>query len=44
MDLERSVEAVALIAGWSYLMYWAVTLPNEQEEGIHYLKSFVKEL
>ncbi len=36
--------AVALVAGWSYLMYWAVTLPSEKQEGIHYLKNFVNDL
>ncbi|MCH2105992.1 MAG: VanZ family protein [Planctomycetes bacterium] len=36
--------ALALVLGWSYLMYWAVTLPSEELEGVYYLKSFVNDL
>ncbi len=36
--------ALALIAGWSYLMYWAVTLPGEDIESVNNLKNFVNNL
>ena len=36
--------ALALIAGWSYLMYWAVTLPGEDIESVNNLKNFVNDL
>ena len=39
-----TVAVFALIAGWSYLMYWAVTLPAEELEGIPYLKNWVNDL
>ena len=35
---------LALILGWTYLMYWAVTLPSEELEGVNYLKNFVNDL
>ena len=38
------VALLGLIAGWSYLIYWAVTLPSRDLEGVHYLKSIVNDL
>ena len=35
---------LSLGLGWSYLMYWAVTLPSEELEGVNYLKNFVNDL
>ena len=35
---------VALVAGWSYLMYWAMTLPGEEMDTVNYLKSWVNDL
>jgi len=35
---------LALIAGWSYLVYWAVTLPAEDLEGVHFFKNWVNDL
>ena len=39
-----TVAVLFLIAGWSYLMYWAVTLPAEDLEGVHYFKNWVNDL
>jgi len=39
-----SVAVVVLAGGWSYLMYWALTLPGEEMDSINYLKSWVNDL
>jgi len=39
-----SAAIVSLIAGWSYLMYWALTMPSEELDSINYLKSWVNDL
>jgi len=43
LSLPRAA-VVALITGWSYLMYWALTLPARDLDGVNYLKDWVNNL
>lgn len=38
------VAVLILIACWSYLMYWAMTLPSEDLDTVNYLKNWVNDL